>query len=131
MYDLDKLFDLMDKARSGYDAHAKEAWKKEGLRVARALGKELQGPVKVRFNAGGVAVSGEVYLDAPGLKLWFEAGIGSEYGVYREEYERGPRRSRFMGQNRGITRRATFEALVESTRATQQRGIEMMQAEAS
>lgn len=127
---MDKLFTLMDAAREGYNAAAKDAWKKEGMKVARRLASGLQGPVSVRFNAGGVAVSGEVYLDAPGLKLWFEAGsFDLGYGYYREEYERGPGRSRFMGMNRMVTRGMFEDELLACLQLVQARGIEMMQAD--
>lgn len=52
---------------TAYDSHLKQAFKQEAMRALRKLAKDLgleKGTYDIRFNAGGIAVSGEATLHA-------------------------------------------------------------------
>lgn len=57
---------LISLAKSAqYNEQAKLAWKKSALSFLRSIAKELQlakGDYSIRFNAGGIAVSGDAIL---------------------------------------------------------------------
>ena len=66
------MISVLNLKEIGYDQFAKEEFKRSGLAAMRALAKELPfKEVEVRFNPGGIAVSGDLVLHG-----MFEEGHG-------------------------------------------------------
>ncbi len=60
---LKTAIDIADNA--SYDYHTKLAWRSKGMAVLRKLAKDLgltKGTFDIRFNEGGIAVSGDAIL---------------------------------------------------------------------
>ena len=82
-----------------YNHEAKERWHRLGRRVAKALAERLNGQFDVRFNRGGIAVSGETTLHGEWLYLQFAVScLGPSQGFMyrscegRRDYTGGPNR---------------------------------------
>ena len=80
--EIEKLIKL--QGQCGYNDSNKREFRRLGTKLARALRAELvpEGTAEVRFNAGGIAVSGDVILHCPTMYLRFNAdgmGLGIMY----------------------------------------------------
>lgn len=70
--------------RSEYDFYNKQEWRAKGLAVLRKLAKDLglaRGTYDIRFNAGGIAVSGDAILHSEHLYVSL-SGFGHESAGY-------------------------------------------------
>jgi hypothetical protein len=119
--EVERFISVVKTQDMGYNAPLKEEWARAGLSIMRALAKLLGYATKdreVKFNRGGIAVSGEVWLFADDLFVQFSQSAPDLGILYRRGCVRNGRRDSCGGDNRWLK----WEALLDLPNAAKSIG---------
>ena len=103
-------------ANASYDYHTKEAWRAKGLAVLRRLAKDLglaKGTYDIRFNAGGIAVSGDAILHSDTIYIHLGASCVCDDAGYARKVKS---RKDYTGE-RNISIPKNYDGLLRIARA--------------